>query len=145
MKALKNLNLSLLLVLVLVSSVYLAFLSQIYVALGLILLAFASFFLPQNKKRRADDYIMDEISTLLEEVTEGKLARRVVIHKNETVLENISWSINKCLDQIEITLRESRNTIDAVSRGEVYRSMFLQDCKVNLKRQQNVYKKRSLL
>ncbi len=120
----KDINHNLLLVLVLIASIYLAFLSEVYIALVLIFLALATFLIPEQKDRRRDKLLMPEISSLLEEITEGKLAKRVVIHKNETVLENIAWNINKCLDQIEITLRESRNTIDAVSRGEMYRSMF---------------------
>ena len=125
MKNFKNLNIIALLVLIAISAIFLAIQSQIIIASVLIVLAISSLFIPQsNSKRRADDPLMSKIATTLESVKDGKLATRIVIYKNETPLESIAWDINKCLDQIEIILRESRNTIDAIGRGEMYRSMF---------------------
>jgi hypothetical protein len=39
-------------------------------------------------------------------------------------MENIGWHLNNALDQIEVILRESRYTIQAVSNGDFDRSMF---------------------
>jgi methyl-accepting chemotaxis protein len=47
-----------------------------------------------------------------------------MIDKNETALEGIAWDINNALDQMEVILRETRYTIQAVSSGHMYRSMF---------------------
>jgi len=65
-----------------------------------------------------------QIADVLKDVKDGKLASRVIVHKNETVMENIAWDINNSLDQMEIILRETRNTISAVSNGQMHRSMF---------------------
>ena len=41
--------------------------------------------------------LMKEISDTLKDIKEGKLASRVILHKNETPLENIAWDINNFL------------------------------------------------
>ncbi|PHS59239.1 MAG: chemotaxis protein [Sulfurimonas sp.] len=125
MNMIKNLNIVILLILVIISAAILAVNSQIIIASILIIISLISLFIPQSKdKRRSDDELMDKIATTLENVKDGKLSVRIILHNNETDLENIAWNINKCLDQVEIVLRESRNTIDAIGRGEMYRSMF---------------------
>jgi len=71
-----------------------------------------------------DAELMTKIASVLRDVERGKLASRVILDKNETPLEKIAWNINNSLDQIEIILRESRNTIEAVTHGQMYRQMF---------------------
>ncbi|NPA60543.1 MAG: hypothetical protein GXO30_08830 [Epsilonproteobacteria bacterium] len=68
--------------------------------------------------------LMKKISAVLDDVKNGKLSNRVVLHKNNTPLEKIAWDINNSLDQMEIILRETRYTIEAVAEGYMYRSMF---------------------
>ena len=77
-----------------------------------------------NKKGSNDATLMQEISSVLQDVKNGKLSSRIVLEKNETPLEHIAWDINSSLDQMEIILRETRYTIEAVSEGDMYRSMF---------------------
>ncbi len=79
-------------------------------------------FFSNNKNSELE--LTQQISKILKDVKSGKLASRVVLHKNETLMEGIAWDINNSLDQMEIILRETRNTIDAVSQGEMHRSMF---------------------
>jgi methyl-accepting chemotaxis protein len=142
MIAIKNINVIILLILITISSIFLAINSQIIFAIILILLSILSLFIPHNaKNKKEDSTLIDKISTTLNDVKDGKLATRIVIHKNETPLENIGWNINKCLDQVEITLRESRNTIDAVSRGEMYRSMFPSGLQGEFKETANIIQK----
>jgi methyl-accepting chemotaxis protein len=142
MIAIRNINVIILLILITISAIFLAINSQIIFAVVLILLSILSLFLPQNHKiNKEDASLMSKIATTLENVKDGKLATRVVIHKNETPLESIGWNINKCLDQVEITLRESRNTIDAVSRGEMYRSMFPSGLQGEFKETANIIQK----
>ena len=71
-----------------------------------------------------DAELMTKIATVLKDVEKGKLASRVILDKNDTPLEKIAWNINNSLDQMEIILRESRNTIEAVTNGQMYRHMF---------------------
>jgi len=68
--------------------------------------------------------LMKKIDDTLLDVENGKLASRIIVHKNETPLEKIAWKINNSLDQMEVTLRESRNVIFAVTQGEMHRAMF---------------------
>ena len=71
-----------------------------------------------------DADLMKKISDVLNDVKNGELSSRIILYKNETPLENIAWDINSSLDQMEIILRETRYTIEAVSDGEMHRSMF---------------------
>ncbi|MCD6433064.1 MAG: CZB domain-containing protein [Sulfurimonas sp.] len=71
-----------------------------------------------------EDELINKISTVLKDIQNGKLTGRVILYKNETPLEAIAWNINNSLDQMEVILRETRFTIQAVSEGKMYRSMF---------------------
>ncbi len=77
-----------------------------------------------SKKSNSEAELTAQIAAVLKDVKNGKLASRVIVHNNETVMENIAWDINNSLDQMEIILRETRNTISAVSEGQMHRSMF---------------------
>jgi methyl-accepting chemotaxis protein len=68
--------------------------------------------------------LMTQIASVLADVEKGKLSSRITLEKKETPLEKIAWSINNSLDQIEIILRETRYTIEAITHGEMYRTMF---------------------
>ena len=86
-----------------------------------------------GKKETDNTELLNNIQSVLNDTKNGKLSSRIVVHKNETQLEKIAWDINNTLDQIEIILRESRYTIDAVSNGEMYRSMFPEGLKGEFK------------
>ncbi len=75
-------------------------------------------------KTSADAELINQISSVLNDVKNGKLSSRVIIHKNETPIEKIAWDVNNSLDQMEIILRETRNTIAAIGNGDMHRSMF---------------------
>ncbi|MEA2100320.1 MAG: methyl-accepting chemotaxis protein [Campylobacterota bacterium] len=77
-----------------------------------------------SNKKTDEMELTQQISKVLKDVKNGKLASRIILHKNETLLEGIAWDINNSLDQMEIILRETRNTIKAVSEGQIHRSMF---------------------
>jgi len=77
-----------------------------------------------GNKKSDETELMNKISNILKDVKNGKLSNRVILYKNETPLEQIAWDINNSLDQMEIILRETRYTIDAISKGDMYRSMF---------------------
>jgi len=79
-------------------------------------------FFGSKKDNQAE--LLTQISDILKDVKNGKLSNRIILTKNETAQEAIAWEINNSLDQMEIILRETRYTIDAVSRGEMHRSMF---------------------
>jgi len=77
-----------------------------------------------GKSRHYEDQILDQILKVVERSKDGNLVNRIILGDNNTKLERTAWAINDLLDQIEITLREARYTIDAVSNGQMYRSMF---------------------
>ncbi len=77
-----------------------------------------------GNKKNDETELINKISEVLNNVKNGKLSSRVILHKNETPLEKIAWNINNSLDQMETILRETRYTIQAVSEGKMYRSMF---------------------
>jgi len=77
-----------------------------------------------GNKKNDETELINKISEILNNVKNGKLSSRVVLHKSETPLEKIAWDINNSLDQMEAILRETRYTIQAVSEGKMYRSMF---------------------
>ncbi len=73
-----------------------------------------------------DAELMLKITSVLKDVENGKLSSRIILHNKDTELEKIAWSINNSLDQMEIILRETRYTIEAVTEGKMYRHMFPQ-------------------
>lgn len=75
-------------------------------------------------KTSEDAELIKQISTVLNDVKDGKLSSRVIIDKNETPIDKIAWDINNSLDQMEIILRETRNTISAIGQGDMHRVMF---------------------
>ena len=77
-----------------------------------------------GNKTNDESTLVKQISDVLADVQKGKLSSRIVLTNNNTPMENIAWMINNSLDQIEIILRETRYTIQAVSEGKMYRSMF---------------------
>jgi len=83
-----------------------------------------SFFSNFTNTNNSESELIEQIASVLKDVKNGKLASRIILHNNSTAIEGIAWDINNSLDQMEIILRETRNTIQAVSEGQMYRSMF---------------------
>jgi len=77
-----------------------------------------------SKKQNNEAELISQITKVLKNIENGKLASRIVLSSNNTPMENIAWSINNSLDQMEVVLRESRNNIQAITAGQMYRSMF---------------------
>jgi methyl-accepting chemotaxis protein len=124
MNSIKNPSVIALLVLLIVSAIFLIIESQMIVAGILILLALASLFIPSSSVSSDDSFLMKKIADTLHDTKNGKLASRVILYRNETPLEGIAWDINNALDQMEVILRETRYTIQAVSQGQMYRTMY---------------------
>ncbi len=77
-----------------------------------------------SNKQNSETELINQISKVLKDIQNGKLASRVILEKNETKLEGVAWDINSSLDQIEVVLRESRNGIEAITGGQMHRSLF---------------------
>ena len=124
MNSIKNPNVVTLLVLVIVSAIFLVIQSQTIVAAIVIFLALASLLIPSSSAKSDDTFLIKKIADTLHDTKNGKLASRVILYRHETPLENIAWDINNALDQMETILRETRYTIQAVSQGQMYRTMY---------------------
>lgn len=129
MTQLKNPTVIVLLLLALGAAIYLAVL-EAYIGTGFLLIgAVASLLLSGNSSIETssnsyENTLRSNILNVVEDANNGKLNSRISLGKNETRLERTAWAINDVLDQIEIILREARYTIEGVSNGEMYRSMF---------------------
>ena len=73
------------------------------------------------RKDKKNEEILDKIEKVVKEAYEGKLYERVIVDGESSKEEKIAWNVNEMLDQIEDLLRESENTIKAISKGEDYR------------------------
>jgi Mg2+ and Co2+ transporter CorA len=69
---------------------------------------------------------LNEILHVAQKAADGELSERVVVNDEKTLAGKLAWVINDMLDQTEVTLRETRNAIAAVTRGELYRTTFPQ-------------------
>jgi len=102
---------------------YLIYLKEYIAAGAYVILVALAHFLPSNKVTREAQQrkIFEKIDKTVKNTYEGKLASRVILDGEETLEEKIGWNINEMLDQVEDLLRESKNTINAIIRGEEYR------------------------
>ncbi len=80
-----------------------------------------SFFTKSNAK---EDKVLDDIIAVAKEVAQGKLTSRVHYEDANSKAGQLAEAINDMLDQTEVTLRESRNSIQAVTDGDTSRTMF---------------------
>ena len=71
-----------------------------------------------------EDKILDDIIALAKEVSQGKLTNRVHYNDINSKAGQLAEAINDMLDQTEIVLRETRNSISAVTNGDTARTMF---------------------
>ncbi|MEA1891575.1 MAG: methyl-accepting chemotaxis protein [Campylobacterota bacterium] len=97
-----------------------------------------SFFSSKNDSQAE---LSAQISSVLKDVKNGKLSNRIMLTQNITAQDAIAWDINNSLDQMEIILRETRYTIEAVSNGEMHRSMFPAGLKGEFKETANAIQK----
>ncbi len=102
---------------------YLVFINE-YIAAGLysILIAFAHL-MPSTLKNKelVQKKLFKQIDKLSNDIYVGKISSRLILNKEESLEEKMAWNINEMLDQVEDLLRESKNTITAIIRGEDYR------------------------
>ena len=121
----KNIKVIIYFIIVILSSIYLAYLSEYIASATIFLISTILLFIPIDTFKDNDDSeLLDQIDYVLKNVTEGKLTDRVKLDKNETKLDSLAWHLNNALDQIEVILRESRYTILAVSSGGYDRTLF---------------------
>ena len=125
----KYIPIAILFLMSLVFSAYMFFVSKYIEASVILVISFLAIFFVvkdiNNKKRKEDEKMLDEISSLLDEISRGELTNRVQAKHKETKTEILAWNLNNALDQIEATLRESRYAILDIGKGNLERSIFI--------------------
>ncbi len=104
-------------------SIYLFIISEFLVGSALLITSIITMFIP-TKKNYSDSKILNYILDVTTEAANGHLSKRISVEEDNTVIGQIAWAINDMLDQSEVILRESRNAIGEVTKGEVYRTVF---------------------
>jgi len=77
-----------------------------------------------KKSNTQEDKVIDDIIAIAKEVAQGKLTNRVQYDDANSKAGQLAEAINDMLDQTEVILRETRNSIAAVSDGDTTRTMF---------------------
>ena len=77
-----------------------------------------------KKSYTQDDKVIDDVIALAKEVAQGKLTSRVHYQDINSKAGQLAEAINNMLDQTEVILRETRNSISAVTAGDRTRTMF---------------------
>ncbi|WP_456479309.1 methyl-accepting chemotaxis protein [Nautilia sp.] len=102
---------------------YLVYIKEYWPAVTYLLLTAAAFLLPygNSEDNEAKKDVFEKIEKTVEEAYNGKLSSRILINGENSLEEKIAWNINEMLDQVEDLLRESKNTIQAIIKGDEYR------------------------
>ena len=100
------------------------FLNQIVPATLFILISLLFLFIPHAKVESEDDLILKNILQVTTEVSRGELTNRIHYDTLDSLSSRLAETINDMLDQVEVILRESRNSVEAVSNGDMTRTMF---------------------
>ncbi len=96
------------------------------VGLIMIVLTGVIFILPLPKRQNEilEKEVFEKILTTMKEVAAGKLTNRVAVAEEESESGQLAWALNDMLDQVEVILRQTHYTIDAISRQKMHRTMF---------------------
>lgn len=96
------------------------------IAIVLLIATFISMFLPSISGGGSCkiDRQLDEILRVVDKASDGELTDRIVFADNNTTIGKVAWGINDLLDQVEVFLRETRNSIEHIEKGEIYRDVF---------------------
>ncbi len=122
----RNINFSYIFTLTIFLSLYLLYIGEYYAAASGIILSIVTFFLPKKEDNSNNEKILNQIYEVATKAANGKLSNRISVTADKTIAEKTAWAINDMLDQTEILLRETRNTIKEINQGKLYRSTFPQ-------------------
>ncbi len=120
----ENIGFTLLFVTILSLSIYLFYKSEYLLGGVAIFMALLSAIIPNKAKTSNDEDILGQIYHVALEAAGGKLSNRIAVTDDRSIAGKIAWAINDMLDQTEVLLRETRNTIREINQGKLYRSTF---------------------
>ncbi len=123
---LKNASFLTLFCVAVVGSIYLLLMTDEKIVSTLVLvISFLSLFLPTRSAGNCkNDTNLDEIVSVVNSAANGELTNRIPNANDSTQIGKLAWGINDLLDQVEIFLRESRNSIRELEKGAAYRDVF---------------------
>ncbi len=106
------------------SSIYLIILHSDYVLSGLLILILISslsvFDCNENIKK---DEVFQKLMSVIEKLSDGKLGYRITQIDAKSPFEQIAWTMNNTLDQVEALLSEVKTSINSASNGIAYRNI----------------------
>lgn len=120
----KNLGFRVLFVSMMLSIGYLLYRGEMAVAGILFVMALASLWIPESKKQKHNEKLLDDILEIVTKAGNGELSQRISTTDDTSKEGKIAWAINDMLDQTEVILRETRNSIREISQGKLYRCVF---------------------
>ncbi|MBC8238606.1 MAG: CZB domain-containing protein [Helicobacteraceae bacterium] len=100
--------------------------NETILSLIFIIMSFLFVFIPSDdlNSNSHDTKVFQNILDLTHEVSRGQLTNRIHYDDTSSQAGVLAESINDMLDQVEVILRESRNSIEAVTHGDMTRTMF---------------------
>ncbi len=120
----QNFNYTLLFSSNIVLSIYLIISQNYFLGFGLLLLAVTTLLIPDIKKSEDEKVSLLKILDISKKAANGELSHRIVVTDNNSISGQLAWAINDLLDQSEVILRETRNAIDGINQGKLYRTTF---------------------
>lgn len=128
LKQFKNNGFILLFLVSCTSSLYLFAFTDNTIFGGILLsISIVALFLPVNSNQYINNSNKDVLESILKITTQagnGELSNRIITTDDSSIEGQIAWAINDMLDQTEVILRETRNTIKNLNQGKLYRSAF---------------------
>ncbi len=122
----KHLGFTALFVTIMISVGYLLYAGEMVLAGILAVMAIGSLFAPDSKSQKHDEKLLDDILFVASKVGNGELSYRIETTDDTSKEGQIAWAINDMLDQTEVILRETRNSIREINQGKLYRCAFSQ-------------------
>ena len=114
------------LVLSIVSAVILGIYTSYIIALILLLVIAAGFFLPEQGacEKIFQDELIHQIRDVLIKAGKGNLSDRVTNIDDKHIMQGIAWGINDMLDQTEQMMRDIKASIEKANKGDTKRVIF---------------------
>lgn len=127
--AFKNRSLLFLTVLLFALGIYLFYLGEIVAGAIAFVSPFIAMFLTQSSSLSAQSELFERIEKVLADASEGKLEARVTNIQANSPYAKVANNINNFMDQVEVVIRESVSSIQAVNEYQEYRSAYAKGLK----------------
>ncbi len=107
-------------------SIYLIVIGSYFLSVGILILSIATLFISSKKTNNNEEEILHKVLEVGKKAANGELSHRVSVTNDDSLGSQLAWAINDLLDQTEAILRETRNAIEGINEGKLYRTTFPQ-------------------